>query len=145
MSDAHSDSVASDKIASLAGSVFALSREEAESLQRTLTSMRMEKDRADAERIATLMGMPDLEIAQEILWECTGQGSETYPARALQMLHEAGFVRHRGLVAAYRAGFEASSEGWNGEHPGDATDDARFVERMQEDIETIHHQHRKTA
>ena len=102
---------------------------------------------ADAERRAMLRGLDD----EKVVFYALQAGIEGYcdkylPGPALAVLRDAGFVRCSDLAEdAYRAGFEASSEGWNGEHPGDATDDARFVERMQDDIETIHLQHRKAA
>lgn len=101
-----------------------------------LSELRCEKAAAESERLARLRAMPDQDLLQEILWECTGMDSKTFPAHAVLMLTEAGFVRH-GLEAAYRAGFAASGEGWNGEHPGNATDDLAFADRMESDLEAL--------
>ncbi|SFI80428.1 hypothetical protein [Methylobacterium brachiatum] len=137
MADALPNSAITEKIASLARAVFGLSDDEGMAFNRAVSLLRAEKANADAQRIATLRTMTDRDLAQEVLWECVGQGSDTYPDRALQMLREGGFVRHAGIEAAYRVGFEASSEGWNGEHPGDAAEQPRFALAMQEALETI--------
>lgn len=59
------------------------------------------------------------------------------------ILRDAGFVRHAGIEAAYRAGFDASGEGWNGEHPGDASERPSFAKRILADLEAIRSQQRE--
>ena len=136
MADAHSDSAITEKIAFLASAVFGLSDDEGTAFNRAVNMLRAEKANADAQRIATLRAMTDRDLAQEVLWECIDE-STSYPDRALQMLREGGFVRYAGIEAAYRAGFEASSEGWNGEHPGDAAEQPGFGLSMQDALEAI--------
>ena len=54
-------------------------------------------------------------------------------SRVLELMDALDRERER-REAAYRAGFMASAEGWNGEHRPDAVNDPRFIETMQADL-----------
>jgi hypothetical protein len=127
------DTVDMVEVHDLAVRVARLTPDEASSFEAEVAMLRGERARAEEERLARLRAMSDREVVETVaLWV------DPDPKDALRHLCEAGFVRSTGMLeAAYRAGFAASGEGWNGEHPGDAVDDPGFDDRMRAELAHI--------
>ncbi|MBP1182917.1 hypothetical protein [Methylobacterium sp. PvR107] len=117
----------------LAVRVAALSPDGVSSFEAEVAMLRGERARAEEERLARLKAMADHEVvATVLLWV------QPDPRDVLRHLREAGFVRGTDLLeAAYRAGFAASGEGWNGEYPGDADRDPTFDDRLRANLANV--------
>ncbi len=162
-----------EQVAELARAVAALPQAEKDFFDGLVADERAKS--AQAERIAKLRGMSDIEIVRKVLEECTDYAQSYGSGAALEMLREAGFVRNdddpaqpfthtqaevdeicrlgdqvtKGRVAefvqaggyleqAYRAGFEASSKGWNFQIKSQAVfEHEDFQSRMECDLDGL--------
>lgn len=121
------------KLQALARPVAALDSEDVGRLSEAVRTRKAEA------HLAELRAMSD----EDVMLMMFSRHHDNRPnPNALRLLRDAGFVRHAGIEAAYRAGFAASGEGWNGERPSDAAERPSFARRMQTDLDAIRSQQR---
>lgn len=130
------------KVDDLAASVAALTDEEVEEFERTVSGLRAERARAEEARIEGLRAMTDDELVDHVLTEATERAERTDSDIALALLRDGGFLRGEGLQEllreAFRYGFRASSTDFNFDRNGRGVfADEDFLRRMTESLGLI--------
>lgn len=130
------------KVDDLAASVAALTDEEAEEFERTVSGLRAERARAEEARIAGLQGMTDEDLVDHVLIVATERAERTDPEIGLTLLRDGGFLRGEPLQEllreASRYGFRASSTDFNFDRNGRGVfADEDFLRRMTESFALI--------
>lgn len=111
-----------------------LTPDEEVGVQISLLSIQAERARREEERLAALRALTDIEVASKLLGECTPLDAPL----ALEILHDAEFVRHATLEAAYRAGYELYGYEHLGDgHPLHEEDHPSYVSGWNYDLHAI--------